>query len=276
MASDTRRSQILDAARRHRRVSVETLATDLGVSAHTIRRDINALCEEAKLRRLHGGAEYIEPDRNIPYGMRAVLNAEAKRAIGTCVSGIVPDGATLFISIGTTPAIVAAALADKRDLTVVTNNLNAANALAEGPGNRIILPGGELRLPDRDFLGEEAVKIFDDYRADFGIYGVGGIDSDGTLLDFHDPEMRARERIRKNARQSILVADHTKFGRHAAAVGGRLESTDIIVLDRMPPPPFAKLLADMPGRLVLATPDGAVDGRGRIEGADGMDGALDG
>jgi DeoR family glycerol-3-phosphate regulon repressor len=231
---------------------VDALAAELSVSAHTIRRDINKLCEASKLRRLHGGAEYIDPMQNLPYRTRAVMNAHAKQAIGQCVARIVPDGALLFISVGTTPAIAAGALTEKRRLTVVTNNLNAANALAATAGNRIILPGGELRLPDRDFLGDAASEIFGAYTADFGVYGVGGIAQDGTLLDFDEAEVRVRERIRRNSRKSILVADHTKFGRRAPAPGGCLQDADFVVLDRAPEPSFQNLLKWLRGRLVLA------------------------
>jgi len=259
-----RRLEILNTARRDGRVAVETLAASLGVSPHTIRRDINLLCDEAKLRRQHGGAVYVDPPANLPYGTRATLNIEAKTAIARRIADIVPDGATLFFSIGTTPALVAAALADKDRLTVITNNLNAANALAQNASNRIILPGGELRLPDRDILGPEAARIFKTYRADFGIYGVGGIGQDGALLDFHASEVRVREQIRLNSLRSLLVVDATKFGRHAAAVGGRLEDVDCLVIDRMPPAPFDDLVRNYPGSLVVATEAGyAAEGEAR-------------
>ena len=254
MSSESRRLKILDAARRDGRVSVEALAGTLGVSPHTIRRDINLLCEGAKLRRLHGGAEYIETKENLPYSARAVMNARAKKAIAARAAEIIPDGAPLFISIGTAPAIAAAALADKPGLTVITNNLNAANALAiaDAPGTRIVLPGGQLRLPDRDFLGEEAVQMFEAYRADFGLYGVGGIEAGGALLDFEESEVRARERIRRNSRVSLLLADHTKFGRRATVAGGRLADADCMIVDRLPGAPFRALLDGFPGRLILA------------------------
>lgn len=246
-----RKEQILQVARRDGRVMVEDLAQAFGVSAHTIRRDINTLCEEAKLRRLHGGAEYIEGQANLPYHARAVLNYDEKSAIARAVAAEIPDEATIFISIGTTPAIVAGALSGKRALTVITNNLNAAFALSENPSNRIILPGGEMRLPDRDLLSPEAVELFSTYRADFGIYGVGGIDSDGSLLDFHASEVQMREQMRLNSRRSILVADRTKFGRRAAAVGGRLQEADMLVLDRAPEAPYADLLEGYTGQLML-------------------------
>jgi len=251
-----RRSAILETAQSQGRVTVDSLSTQFGVSPHTIRRDLNALCEEAKLRRLHGGAEFIDGSANMPYAARAILNFEAKQAIAATVSEMVFDGATVFISIGTTPALVARALIAREGLTVVTNNLNAAMALSGNSTFRIILPGGEMRLPDRDFLNAAAIDLFDAYRADFGIFGVGGIDEDGSLLDFHAPEVRAREAIRRNSRRSVLVADRSKFGRRAAAVGGRLDEQDIVVLDGRPGVPFAALLEAIEDRLVIAEEQG--------------------
>lgn len=252
-----RRSAILELAQRQGRVMVDVLAQELGVSSHTVRRDLNALCEESKLRRLHGGAEFVDGSANMPYALRSVLNFDAKQRIGGQVARLVPDGATVFISIGTTPALVAQALAEKDALTVVTNNLNAAMALSENSANRIILPGGEMRLPDRDFLGEASIELFASYRADFGIFGVGGIDVDGSLLDFHEPEVRVREQIRANCRVSVLVADISKFGRRAAAVGGCLSDMHRIVLDQRPEPSFDDLLTPLAERVILAQDDGA-------------------
>jgi DeoR family glycerol-3-phosphate regulon repressor len=252
-----RRSAILATAQRKGRVLVDSLAAELGVSSHTIRRDLNALCEESKLRRLHGGAEFIDSMTNLPYAARSVLNYEAKRDIAEAVAELVFDGATIFISIGSTPAIVAHALSQKEALTVVTNNLNAAMALSENTTNRIILPGGEMRLPDRDFLDEASIELFGSYRADFGIYGVGGIDLDGSLLDFHGPEVRAREQIRAKSRKSVLVADHSKFGRRAAAVGGHLHDADHVIIDRRPDDAYAALLEPVADRVIVASPEEA-------------------
>jgi DeoR family glycerol-3-phosphate regulon repressor len=253
-----RRGQILDAAREQGRVLVDSLAAELGVSAHTIRRDINSLCGEGKLRRIHGGAEYVEGGANLPYRTREVLNFHEKNSIAQAVAAFVPDGTTIFISIGTTPALVAHALVSRDGLTVVTVNLNAAMILAENTTNRIIVPGGEIRLPDRDLLNEAAIELFTAYRADFGIFGVGGIDDDGSLLDFHESEVRAREQIRLNSRQSVLVADHTKFCRRAAAVGGKIADCDHVVIDRRPDHACNVLLEELGDRLIVAGTSEAV------------------
>lgn len=250
-----RQSTILETAQSRGRVMVDELAEALHVSAHTVRRDINVLCAQGKLRRLHGGAEFIEGSSNLPYSARTSLNVAAKQRIAARVARLIPDGVTLFFSIGTTPAVVAAALAEREGLTVVTNNLNAAMALADAPGARIVIPGGELRLPDRDVLGPPAQDLFGAYRADFAIYGAAGIDSDGSLLDFHAPEVRIRRMSRENARQSILVVDSSKFGRRAPAIGGRLDEADYVVTEAAPAAPFAALMEALGDRLIIAGED---------------------
>ncbi len=239
---DFRQNQIVERVRERGFVTVEGLAVEFHVSPQTIRRDINALCNLNVLRRRHGGAELLEATVNLDYGTREVQNARAKEAIARRAAALIPHGATVFISIGTTPAKVSEALRGRRNLIVITNNLNAAFALSGEPSNRIIIPGGELRLPDRDILGDNAEALFGRYRADFGIYGVAGVDTDGSLLDFHYAEVRSREAIRRNCRSAILVADRSKFGRAAPAIGGNLLDADRVIIDALPAAAFRALM----------------------------------
>ena len=148
--------------------------------------------------------------------------------------------------------MVAEALTHRKGLTVVTNNLNAALPLSGDSTNRIILPGGELRLPDRDILGDEVVALFEGYRADFGIVGVAGVAEDGGLLDFHASEVRVREQMRMSCRTSVLVVDSTKFGRAAPAIGGSIFDVDRIVLDKLPGEAFATITDRVADRLQVA------------------------
>ena len=249
---EKRREQILGLVQRRRAVQVAELSAALGVSPQTVRRDINFLADGGALRRRHGGAALACPQTNLPYDERRTTNVDAKRAIASVAAAMIPSGATLFISIGTTPAMVAQALRGHTDLTVVTNNLHAAMALAHDRSNRIILPGGEVRLPDCDLLGDQVVELVAHYRAEFAIFGVGGIAVDGGLLDFHRGEVEVRQQMRRNARTSVLVADRTKFGRVAPAVGGNLREIDRVVVDFPPDGPFAPLLEAARDRLICA------------------------
>ena len=251
LKKQTRRQRIVELTLQQKFASVDDLTQALGVSAQTVRRDINYLCDMNVLRRRHGGAEVFETEGNAPYDQRAATNSSAKRAIALAAADQIPDGSTIAISVGTTPMMVADALCDKKNLTIVTNNLNAAMSLSRESSNRIILPGGEIRLPDRDILGDQVVEFFGNYRTEYGIFGVGGVAEDGGLLDFHRSEVRIREKIRENARKSILVLDSSKFGRSAPAVGGGIFDMDQVVLDISPQDAFAELLDGLGDRLIL-------------------------
>ena len=154
-------------------VTVGALSDKFGVSMQTIRRDIDALCEDDMLHRVHGRIELSEEFMNTPFDQRAGTNKTGKRAIGEAAADMIPDGATLFISIGSTPLNVARALRCRKGLTVITNNLSAAMALSEEVSNRIILPGGEVRLPDRDIIGDDVLDFFGRYRAEFAVVRGG-------------------------------------------------------------------------------------------------------
>lgn len=233
-------------------MSVGALADLMGVSMQTIRRDIDLLCEADTLRRRHGRIELAAGNLNTPFDQRAATNALRKQDIGEAAAALIPDEATLFMSIGSTPLSVARALRRRKNLTVITNNLNAAMVLSDETSNRIILPGGELRLPDRDILGDDVVDFFGRYRAEFAVFGVAGVTEDGSLLDFHSAEVRARERIRANAQTSILVLDCSKFGRMAPAAGENIRDMDRVVLDERPDGVFAPMIEEVEDRVLLA------------------------
>ena len=147
---------------------------------------------------------------------------------------------------------LASALRRRKGLTVISNNLSAAMALSDEVTNRIILPGGELRLPDRDILGDEVLGFFGKYRAEFAIFSVAGVADDGSLLEFHSAEVSAREKIRENSQVSMLVLDQTKFGRRAPAVGENIRDVDHIILDKMPNTKFFPILENLGDKLILA------------------------
>ncbi len=201
---------------------------------------------------MHGRIELAEDRLNTPFDQRADTNLTGKRAIAERAAALIPNGSSLFISIGSTPLSVARALRHRKELTVITNNLSAAMALSEEVSNCIILPGGELRLPDRDFVGEGVVDFFGRYRAEFAVFGTAGIGKDGRLLEFHLSEVRATERMISNAQKSILVIDHSKFGRLAPVAGAMISEIALVVCDRPPTAPFSQTIETLGVGIVFA------------------------
>ena len=254
MASKTirRRDMIQQVVQERGGISVGALADMLSVSTQTIRRDLDVLCEGRDLRRAHGRIELANGQLNTPFDLRADTNLPGKQSVSEVVASMIPNGASLFLSIGSTPLEVAKALTRRQELTVITNNLSAAMALSREVSNRILLPGGELRLPDRDFIGEEATDFFDRFRAEYAVFGVAGVADDGGLLDFHPAEVRVRMKMQQNAVKSILVLDNSKFGRIAPALGGNIADVDGVVCDSPPAVEFSELVADLGDNVIFS------------------------
>ncbi|MBT9455600.1 MAG: DeoR/GlpR transcriptional regulator [Burkholderiaceae bacterium] len=253
-AADARLKAILGLVGEQGFQSIDMLAERFGVSTQTIRRDVNTLCERGLCRRRHGGVDVLpENVQNVAYTARRILHREAKQAIARCVAQAVPEGASLFFGIGTTPEECAAALHQRQALRVMTNNLNVVAALRRNPGCELVMAGGRLRNTDNDVVAGEAHEFFSRYAADIGIYGVGGVAEDGSLLDFSQDEVRMRSELAKHCRQRYLVLDHSKFGRSATVRGGHITEAHRVFTDRPVPAPIAAMLLDAGVQLVVAS-----------------------
>lgn len=257
MASERARA-IIDLVSRDGFQTIDVLAGQFGVSPQTVRRDVNGLCERGLLRRRHGGVDLPPATENLAYAARQILNNDAKRKVGRLVAAEIPHGASLFFGIGTTPEACAHALAEHQGLRVMTINLNAALAFSRSPSCEVTIAGGRLRGLDNDVVGAEAVAFFGRFIVDHGVYGVGGVDADGTLLDFTEDEVRVRQSLAENCRQRLLVLDHSKFGRGATVRGGHITEASAVFTDKPVPPEIAALLRQARVRLVVAEETAAV------------------
>ena len=252
-ALSERQVQISELVREEGFQTVENLAKKFGLTTQTIRRDLNTLCDHSLVRRRHGGVEQLPDTRNLAYGSRQILSRHAKQAIAQEVARHVPNGASVTFSIGTTPELTAEALLHHDRLRVFTNNLNIAMLACSNSTFEVFVAGGRMRNSDRDILGIGMEKFLSSFKVDIGIYGVAGVDEGGTLLDFYEEEVRARELIRENSRATFLVLDHTKFDRAANVRGGHICDATKVFCDARPPEQIVKLLADSRSELVICS-----------------------
>jgi DeoR family glycerol-3-phosphate regulon repressor len=227
-----RHAEIVSLAKEQGRVTVEGLSAHFGVTPQTIRKDLNDLCSQRQLTRIHGGALFPSGIQNLEYEARRKIAADEKGAIGRAAARIIPDNASLFINIGTTTEAVGDALLDHSGLMVITNNINVANRLRIYPSIEVVIAGGVVRGTDGGIVGEAAVDFIRQFKVDFAVIGVSAIDDDGALLDFDFREVKVAQAIIENARKVILVADSTKLERTAPVRIAHLSQIDTFVTDR--------------------------------------------
>lgn len=231
-----RHKTILEMVREHGFITIEQLARHFSLTPQTIRRDINYLSRSGLLTRYHGGAGNVMSSvENLAYTARKSMCASEKRLIGELIASHIPNYASLFINIGTTTEAVARELLKHSGLRIITNNLNVAMMLSVKSDFEIIIAGGLVRNKDRGIIGEAAIDFIRQFKVDYGIIGISGVDMDGTLLDFDYREVRVARAIIENSRKVFLAADHTKFGRNAMVRLGRIDEIHTLFTDRRPP-----------------------------------------
>lgn len=240
----SRQLDILRLAREQGRVLVDDLATRFQVTPQTIRKDLNDLCDQRYLQRMHGGAVMASGVENMGYDARRTLALDEKRRIGLSAAELIPDNCSLFVNIGTTTEQVAQALTGHRGLLVITNNINVANILRPSPGVEVIVAGGLVRRGDGGIVGEATAEFIEQFKVDYAVIGASAIDPDGALLDYDFREVRVAQAIIRNARKVILVADAMKFSRSAPVRIGHLSQIHVFVTDAELPEPVQRLASE--------------------------------
>lgn len=226
----TRQRDILTTLQTAGKVDVNELAERFGVSGMTIRRDLAELDEAGLLQRVHGGAV---PRRAPAYHSRYSSMAPEKSRIARAVAGLVDDGAAVGIDTGTTCAAIAAELAHRDDLTVITNSLHAAFELRD-TGSRVLVLGGVM-TPELSLISPSAAQERPHVHLDVLILGCGGLSVDRGVTYFDPGEVEVRRTLCDLADRVVVAADHTKFDRKKAMKLGDLSVADVLVTDHAPP-----------------------------------------
>lgn len=239
---EERRNAIYQLVRQKGFVTIDTLARHFNITVQTIRRDLNQLDSEGRLIRYRGGAGPLSSIENIDYNTRQITYLGEKEQIAQLVAKHIPEQCSIFLNIGTTTEAVARALIHHKGLRVITNNVNIATILAQNTSFNITVTGGRIRNRDGGILGPTSCSMIEQYRVDYGIIGISGVDEDGTMLDFDDDEVWAAQAILRSSRKVFLVTDHSKFSRRPMVRVGELTDIHALFTDRMPPETIMMLL----------------------------------
>ena len=207
------------------------ITSHFNVTIQTIRRDLNELSKLGMVRRVHGGITLPSSNHNVSFSNRTIMNLEAKQNIARKVVELLPTDTSVFLGIGTTPQQVAQALLEHPGLTVVTNNINVALTLCHNPNIQTYLAGGKVRASDQDIMGLETIDFMCNYNIQYGVFGVGGLNKKGQLLDYSPDESSISRTIISNSETKILIADHSKLNRYAPVITAQIKDVDFLVMD---------------------------------------------
>jgi DeoR/GlpR family transcriptional regulator of sugar metabolism len=235
-----RRTQIADMIATAGPLRVSQLAARFDVSEVTIRNDLMQLEKQGQLVRDRGGALPVSRVQQLSsllaVEQRAPLQSAAKQRIAKAAAGMVSAGDTIFMDAGTTVVEMASHLAEITGLTVVTNALNVALAIAGKTESRVILIGGTLNRESSSAVGPWAEQMLGNLVVQKAFLGTQAFDLENGLTDTTLEIAEIKRVIIRSARRVILLTDSTKLNTSGFIKVAPLTALHTLISDTDLPP----------------------------------------
>ncbi|NEN82318.1 DeoR/GlpR family DNA-binding transcription regulator [Paenibacillus elgii] len=230
---EERKKTIMGQLLQDEKVQVHALAEQLNVSPETIRRDLDRLEKEGLLKKVYGGAVKARMDSwEPPFIQREQMNNGAKTSIGKLAASLVKEGETIMIDNGTTTMEIVRHLQNRPDVTVVTHSVPVLLLAMELFKGRIIFAGGAVNVNQQSVGGTLTEAMLQQFKVHKAFISVGGISLVEGITDYDLNEASVSRKMIERAEESIVLADHSKFGKTTFANIAALQDISMIITDR--------------------------------------------
>lgn len=215
MVTHKRRQFLLELIQKQPCLRVSEMAEELEVSEGTIRNDLNALQEEGRVTRVHGGAVVIERNAigNNSFFTRYDQNLIRKNAIAREAAKLVSDGDSILLDASSTAYSLACSLSDRKDLRVVTNGFITANELAKNNSNNVALIGGMVNYGSSSVTGLLSERIIEELHVQKAFLSCSGFSLERGMTEVHINEAQLKRKVIHITDQLMALIDSSKFGK---------------------------------------------------------------
>jgi DeoR family transcriptional regulator, glycerol-3-phosphate regulon repressor len=255
MNHSKRHGEILRLLNEEGTITIASLADRLGVSLETIRRDVKPLTSDGSVLKMHGAIGLPAFAGEAPFEKRMRENSDAKRLIARHVARTIQDGESVMMDTGTTTSYLARELLGHRRLTVVTNSSDIARTLATVNGNKVYMAGGELRSDSGAAFGVSAIEFVSRFSVAHAVISTGAVHPGAGIMDYDLEEAEFARMVLSRGGRSLVITDHSKFGRQGLVQVCGFSGFNELVTDRAPPKEVATAISDAGAKLTIAGDD---------------------
>ena len=235
MKREERRQEIINLLVESRAVELDDVAARFGVSRMTVHRDFDDLERAGVLRKVRGGATIdagtqFESD----FRFRELQEAGVKRALAETAAGLVEPGMTVMINDGSMASVLGDVLAEKKPITVITNNAAIMERIRGVSGVTLIALGGVYSAKFNAYFGIVTEEALSRLRADIAFISAPAASG---RLSYHMDEavVRTKRAMMAASRQACLLVNSWRFGHTALHVLADLAEFDTVISDKSLP-----------------------------------------
>ena len=246
-----RHIHILELVNEAGRIDVNTLAAKAGVSAVTVRKDLDTLAESGLLTREHG---YALSKGSDDINNRLAVRYETKTLIAKKAASLVSPGETVMIESGSCCALLAGELSSRiRDVTIITNSAFIAAYVRDKGEARVILLGGEYQKESQVMVGPLVRTCAQMFHVDKLFAGADGFD---PACGFSTSDMMRTDAMKGmalSAAKLYVVTDSEKFKRPGLIMQLPFEEVRGVVTDEGIPDEALDILREKNLEVLLAS-----------------------
>lgn len=229
-AVEQRRQDVLQLVIDYGEFRIDRLARHFEVSLMTMHRDLDDLAARRLLRKLRGRVEaFPSLTMETATRFRVGLRTAEKEAISAATVGEIAPGMTVLLDDSSTVFPLARRLTEVEELTVVTNSVTVAQILSER-GQEVVLVGGRYRTEFDSCTGPDVLRSLARLRADVAVMSATAI-AEGHLFHPIQDYAEIKEAMCDSASRTVLLVDHSKFGKTATYAHGDAAAFDLVVTD---------------------------------------------
>lgn len=258
VAGEERKRKILELLDISGKVNVKDLAKTLKVSTETVRRYLDELDKEEKLKKVYGGAIKVSFFNVEPTSIeREIINAEAKQRIGELAVTFINDNDVIVIDDGSTPLHLAKNIKNKRNLTIFTTSVTALSALIDLNFNnmfsgRIIILGGEINTSHHRVSGAMTLEMIENLFVDKYFISADGITLNEGITSYDYLKGMVSKKLIEKSSKTIVLIDGSKIGRRTNYKMGDFKDIDLIISNVAYPEEWEKTLIDNKVKWIVA------------------------
>ncbi len=247
-----RLDSILEYIYQEKTVTLDQLCEKFNVSKNTIRRDIDELVTNEKIKKIYGGVTVEGFKATVSFGERNISNLSLKQLIAKKAAELVNDNDVIFIDSGTTTMHMTEYLKDKKNLTIITNNIEVIMRSIPYTNINVISLSGSLNRKTLSFTGVSAAEVLNHYNISKSFIAATGISVIGGASNSSPAETEIKRTALMKSQKNYVLVDHTKFGVLSLMTFSSFDNIDSVITDEMPAADLREVLERNNCSIILA------------------------
>jgi len=212
-------------------VSMEELCKEFDISMNTVRLDVASLVKKGSIKKVYGGVCSNRQNSLVPFEERKMKNNDKKRSICKAAAKLVADGDVIYVDSGTTMTYLPDYLAERKNITLLTNNLNVITRAVPFANIQVICLPGILERKTNSFVSAETGKILERYNIRKAFFAATGITEHGDVTNSSSLEYEIKREAIKNSMYKYLLLDSSKYGKSALLNYAHITDMERVIVD---------------------------------------------